>query len=67
MQEALDRAAAGRTTITIAHRLSTIQNADVICVVKDGKVVEQGKHFDLIALNGVYKELVDQQDLNALN
>jgi len=67
VQQALDNAAQGRTTITIAHRLSTIQGADLICVCKDGKVVEQGKHFDLIALNGVYKELVDQQDLNALS
>jgi len=66
VQEALDRAVEGRTTITIAHRLSTIQNADLICVVKNGRVVESGKHFDLIAMNGVYKELVDQQDLNAL-
>eukprot|EP01114_Cavostelium_apophysatum_P013606 TRINITY_DN332_c1_g1_i3.p1 TRINITY_DN332_c1_g1~~TRINITY_DN332_c1_g1_i3.p1 ORF type:complete len:879 (-),score=350.80 TRINITY_DN332_c1_g1_i3:104-2740(-) len=66
VQQALDRAVEGRTTITIAHRLSTIQNADIICVVKDGKVIEQGKHFELLALNGVYKGLVDQQDLNAL-
>eukprot|EP01117_Protostelium_nocturnum_P020650 TRINITY_DN93_c0_g1_i2.p1 TRINITY_DN93_c0_g1~~TRINITY_DN93_c0_g1_i2.p1 ORF type:complete len:1279 (-),score=509.25 TRINITY_DN93_c0_g1_i2:186-4022(-) len=66
VQEALDKAVEGRTTITIAHRLSTIQNADLICVVKEGKVVESGKHFDLLALNGVYKDLVDQQDLNAL-
>eukprot|EP01117_Protostelium_nocturnum_P020873 TRINITY_DN965_c0_g1_i1.p1 TRINITY_DN965_c0_g1~~TRINITY_DN965_c0_g1_i1.p1 ORF type:complete len:1273 (-),score=506.95 TRINITY_DN965_c0_g1_i1:247-4065(-) len=67
VQNAIDRAVEGRTTITIAHRLSTIQNADLICVVKDGKIVESGKHFDLINMNGVYKELVDQQDLNALD
>jgi len=67
VQQALDRAIEGRTTITIAHRLSTIQNADQICVVKDGKVIERGKHFELLALNGVYKGLVDQQDLDALN
>eukprot|EP01117_Protostelium_nocturnum_P020654 TRINITY_DN93_c0_g2_i1.p1 TRINITY_DN93_c0_g2~~TRINITY_DN93_c0_g2_i1.p1 ORF type:complete len:1261 (-),score=421.67 TRINITY_DN93_c0_g2_i1:351-4133(-) len=67
VQEALDRAVEGRTTIVIAHRLSTIQNADLICVVKDGKVVESGKHFELINLNGVYKGLVDQQDLSALS
>jgi ABC-type multidrug transport system fused ATPase/permease subunit len=66
VQEALDRAIEGRTTLVIAHRLSTIQNADVICVVKDGKVVEQGKHFELLELNGVYKQLVVQQDLNVL-
>ncbi|KAI8374849.1 putative ABC transporter protein [Blakeslea trispora] len=55
----------GRTTITIAHRLSTIQNADLICVIKDGKVIEQGTHWELLRMNGVYKELVDQQSLNA--
>jgi len=66
VQAALDKAVEGRTTITIAHRLSTIQNADAICVVKDGRVVECGKHFELLELNGVYKELVDQQDLNSL-
>ncbi|KAJ3280944.1 Multidrug resistance protein 1 [Borealophlyctis nickersoniae] len=66
VQEALDRAIEGRTTITIAHRLSTIQNADLIAVVKDGRVIEQGTHFELLQLNGVYTELVKQQDLNAL-
>lgn len=54
-----------RTTITIAHRLSTIQNADVICVIKDGRVIEQGSHFELLKLNGVYSELVHQQSLSA--
>ncbi|KAI7871025.1 putative ABC transporter protein [Spinellus fusiger] len=55
----------GRTTITIAHRLSTIQNADLICVVKDGCVVEQGTHWELLKLNCVYSSLVHQQSLNA--
>lgn len=55
----------GRTTITIAHRLSTIQNADLICVVKNGRVIEQGTHWELLKLNGVYTELVHQQSLNA--
>ncbi|SAM01533.1 hypothetical protein [Absidia glauca] len=55
----------GRTTITIAHRLSTIQNADVICVIKDGRVIEQGSHFELLKLNGVYADLVHQQSLSA--
>lgn len=54
----------GRTTITIAHRLSTITNADLICVIKDGKVIEQGNHWELLKLNGVYMELVKQQSLN---
>jgi ABC-type multidrug transport system fused ATPase/permease subunit len=55
----------GRTTITIAHRLSTIQNADLICVVKNGRVIEQGTHWELLKLNGAYSELVYQQSLNA--
>ncbi|KAI8381003.1 P-loop containing nucleoside triphosphate hydrolase protein [Radiomyces spectabilis] len=55
----------GRTTITIAHRLSTIQNADLICVVKNGRVIEQGTHWELLKLNGTYSELVHQQSLNA--
>jgi ATP-binding cassette subfamily B (MDR/TAP) protein 1 len=53
------------TTITIAHRLSTIQNADLICVVKHGRVIEQGTHWELLKLNGTYSELVYQQSLNA--
>lgn len=61
VQEALDRASKGRTTITIAHRLSTIANADVIYVVQDGKIVEGGNHKDLLALNGKYKELIEAQ------
>ncbi|CAG8448762.1 17258_t:CDS:10 [Acaulospora morrowiae] len=63
VQDALDRASAHRTTITIAHRLSTIQNADLILVVKKGRVVEQGKHFDLIAARGLYYDLVNRQTL----
>ncbi|KAL4577221.1 hypothetical protein LXL04_013326 [Taraxacum kok-saghyz] len=62
VQEALDQAAVGRTTIVIAHRLSTIRNADVIVVVQDGQVVESGSHDDLIQLqNGFYKSLVHLQ------
>ncbi|KAI9012502.1 putative ABC transporter protein [Phycomyces nitens] len=55
----------GRTTITIAHRLSTIQGADLICVVKDGRVAEQGTHWELLKLNGAYSALVHQQSLSA--
>jgi ATP-binding cassette subfamily B (MDR/TAP) protein 1 len=68
VQEALDNIIqeGGRTTITIAHRLSTIKNADLICVIKDGRVIEQGKHFELLKLNGVYSEMVNQQSLNVL-
>ncbi|KAI8146321.1 putative ABC transporter protein [Fennellomyces sp. T-0311] len=56
----------GRTTITIAHRLSTIQNADQICVIKDGRVIEQGTHWQLLKLNGAYTELVQQQSLTTI-
>jgi subfamily B ATP-binding cassette protein MsbA len=55
--EALDRLMEGRTVVVIAHRLSTIQRADVIFVVKDGAVVERGKHEELMKLNGLYAEL----------
>ena len=63
VQEALDRLTGTRTTIAIAHRLSTIKNADEICVMHEGKIVERGKHEDLIALNGFYKKLNDMQAL----
>ncbi|CAG8490787.1 8956_t:CDS:2 [Funneliformis mosseae] len=66
VQDALDTASKGRTTITIAHRLSTIQNADLICVVKKGKIVEQGQHFDLVAQKGYYYDLVNKQTLTNL-
>lgn len=61
VQEALDRLMKNRTTIVIAHRLSTIKNADMICVMHDGKIVERGTHDELIALNHYYKRLVDMQ------
>ncbi len=63
VQEALDRLTGSRTTIAIAHRLSTIKNADEIYVLHEGKVVESGKHEELIALNGYYKKLNDMQAL----
>jgi len=63
VQDAIDKASEGRTTVTIAHRLSTIQNADQIAVVSGGRIVEKGKHFELLELNGVYADLVRQQDL----
>ncbi|XP_043704107.1 ABC transporter B family member 15-like [Telopea speciosissima] len=62
VQEALDKAAVGRTTIVIAHRLSTIRNADLIAVVKDGRVMETGSHDELIQEeNGLYTSLVRLQ------
>ncbi|KAF8503872.1 P-loop containing nucleoside triphosphate hydrolase protein [Gautieria morchelliformis] len=63
VQEALDKAARGRTTIAIAHRLSTIQNADCIYFIKDGKVSEAGTHNELLALRGGYYEYVQLQAL----
>ncbi|MDE5996948.1 MAG: ABC transporter ATP-binding protein/permease [Muribaculaceae bacterium] len=57
VQEALDRLMADRTTIVIAHRLSTIVNADMICVMKDGKIIETGSHAQLLALDGQYARL----------
>ena len=61
VQEALDRLMQNRTTIVIAHRLSTIKNADMICVMHEGKIVERGTHDELIALDRHYKRLVDMQ------
>ena len=61
IQEATASITAGRTCIMIAHRLSTVRNADMILVVKDGKIVEQGTHPQLLALNGYYKELYTRQ------
>ena len=50
-----------RTTIAIAHRLSTIKNADIILVMKDGDIIEQGNHEELMAQNGFYAELYNSQ------
>ncbi|WP_291051296.1 ABC transporter ATP-binding protein [Herbiconiux sp.] len=61
VQDALDAAADGRTTIAIAHRLSTIVNADVIFVVDAGRIVESGTHAELLARGGAYARLYEQQ------
>ena len=61
VQEALENLMKNRTTIAIAHRLSTIRNADEICVLHEGEIVERGKHEELLALNGYYKRLCDMQ------
>ncbi|KAF2077589.1 hypothetical protein CYY_001130 [Polysphondylium violaceum] len=61
VQEALDNVMKGRTSIVIAHRLSTIIDADIIAVVKNGKVIEIGNHQELLAMNGFYTQLVSRQ------
>ena len=61
VQQALDRLMKDRTTLVIAHRLSTIKNADKICVMHEGRIVESGTHDELLALNRFYKRLVDMQ------
>jgi len=61
IQEAMDQLMAGRTSFVIAHRLSTIRNADMILVMKDGDIVESGKHEELLAQNGFYAELYNSQ------
>ncbi len=61
VQDALERATRGRTTIAIAHRLSTIQNADVIFGLEDGQLVEQGSHAELLARGGLYARLYTEQ------
>lgn len=63
VQEALERLMSTRTTIAIAHRLSTIKNADEIIVMDEGRIVERGKHEQLLALDGYYKKLNDMQQL----
>ena len=63
VQEALERLMKTRTTIAIAHRLSTIKNADEICVLYEGEIVERGRHEELLELDGYYKRLNDMQAL----
>ncbi len=62
VQEALENLMKDRTTLVVAHRLSTIRNADIICVLHEGRIVEQGRHEQLMLKNGYYKRLVDMQN-----
>ncbi len=66
IQEALERLLEGRTAVVIAHRLSTIRRADFICVVQDGRIVEQGSHEALLVQDGLYRELYERQFVNDL-
>lgn len=62
VQEALDRLMAGRTVLIIAHRLSTIKNANVVAVLDQGKIIECGKHEELLSRpNGTYRKLMNKQ------
>jgi ABC-type multidrug transport system fused ATPase/permease subunit len=61
IQDALDRLLAGRTSIVIAHRLSTIRNADQICAVQAGRIVQRGTHEELLAQEGLYRTLYERQ------
>lgn len=63
VQDALEKLMKSRTTIAIAHRLSTIRHADEICVLHEGRIVERGKHDELLAMNGYYKKLCDMQQM----
>ena len=63
VQDALASFSKGRTTLVIAHRLSTVQNADLICVMDDGRVIETGRHSELLSRDGAYARLVKQQGL----
>ena len=61
IQEAMDELTKGRTSFVIAHRLSTIRNADIILVMKEGNIVEQGTHDQLVTAGGFYQSLYDSQ------
>jgi len=61
VQEALNNLMKNRTSLIIAHRLSTIQNADIIVVLENGTIVEQGTHPELLENNGLYRKLIDMQ------
>ena len=63
VQDALERLMKTRTTVAIAHRLSTIKNADEICVLHEGRIVERGTHDELLSMDGYYKKLNDMQSL----
>ncbi len=65
VQEALENLMKDRTTLVVAHRLSTIRNADLICVLHEGQIVERGNHDELLARNGYYRKLIEMQQTNS--
>ena len=65
VQEALENLMKDRTTLVVAHRLSTIRNADLICVLHEGQIVERGTHDELFVLNGYYRRLIEMQQSNS--
>ena len=65
IQDAMNRLMEGRTSFVIAHRLSTIRDADMILVMKDGDIIEQGRHEELLEKNGFYAELYNSQFADA--
>jgi ABC-type multidrug transport system fused ATPase/permease subunit len=67
IQEALEKLMRGRTAVVIAHRLSTIRHADRICVIQDGRIIEQGAHDELLAQSGLYNQLYQRQFLSETN
>jgi len=64
IQRALDRFSRDRTTLVVAHRLTTIRRADVIAVLADGRVAEMGNHDELVAEGGLYRRMVEMQELS---
>ena len=66
VQESLEQLMKGRTNVVIAHRLSTIVNADRILVIHEGRLVDQGTHVELVAREGIYKDLYEEQFKSAL-
>ncbi|MGC9467482.1 MAG: ABC transporter ATP-binding protein [Anaerolineae bacterium] len=66
IQDALDHLLSGRTAVVIAHRLSTIRNADMICVIDGGRIVERGTHEQLLLKDGLYRELYERQFVDAV-
>ena len=64
IQEAISELVKNKTLLVIAHRLNTIRDADNIIVIKEGNIAEQGTHSELVALNGIYKNMVELQSKN---